>query len=365
MSLLLYLLGVGVPLTPTPKENSRQRNRLHKAPPERLSGQTLYSCNGILDVFRDQSCLKIFDDKNSSEAELQNEDNPKSTNSHSHPHIGFFLERPIANPSEDSISTYYSEDMDLQTRRRRAKTPVFAIGQLETNSMIRASDRARNLAEEYQAILPSRSVTPYLNLVIPKPKSRKLRKSKCQLSLRDLVKEQSKRTDSIAYSDAETLVGSESPNSLPSPTKAEFDEKVKLPVVESFHDLPNLLDPVTAAFEDDIGLKICVDLLTNELATALFRQHPAEREDRASGLQILLMIEAYETVQQHVRQQLCDPDTTDEMIDHVKSVDKILTYWLKVLYSVYDHSREMKNEKNDVGDQFPLRDAPDQRYSLG
>jgi hypothetical protein len=105
-----------------------------------------------------------------------------------------------------------------------------------------------------------------------------------------------------------------------------------------------------ATLDDDIGLEICVDLLTTELATALFRQHPAEREDRASGLQILLMIEAYETVQQHVRQQLCDPRVTEEMSNHVKSCDKILGYWLKVLYSVYDQSQEKNFEKRAVED---------------
>jgi hypothetical protein len=288
-------------------------------------------------------------DVNSSVTELEEE----ATKSR---HIGYLIENPQPDSPEDSISNYPNQGMDPEhLRRTRAKTPVFSIGQLERNSM-HSTDKAQTLAEEYQSLLPPRTFTPYI-LDIPKltpKKLPKIRKIKCQLSLRDAIKEQSNRGHSVAYSDADTLIGSESPISPHSPKDGYFD-KAKLPIISSHEQLSSV--PL-AAFDDDIGLKICVDLLTNELATALFRQHPAEREDRASGLQILLMIEAYEAIQKNVRQQLCDPHVTQEMKDHVKSVDKILRYWLKVLYSVYDHSQEGKLQKAD-GEQGLLNSLED------
>jgi hypothetical protein len=349
MALLSYMLGGAHPSTPTPTRK-HLRKRLRKAPPRVTSTHSLYSCKGILDVAWARSCLDFFNPEGySSVARLEDNGNEKTASSM---HTGFLPEKPQADSSEDSTSNYPVEEMDREhPRRLRAKTPVFAVGQLERNSMIQPFDKAQTLAEQYQALLPPRAFTPsLLNHPQLTPKNlHRLRKTKCQPSLRDLVKEQelSNRAHSVAYSDAETLVGSESPTSQHSPTDGEF-EKVKLPIINP-HD-QTLSDPL-AAFDDDIGLKICVDLLTNELATALFRQHPAERQDRASGLQILLMIEAYEAIQKNLRQQLCDLHVTQEMKDHVKSVDKILRYWLKVLYSVYDHAQEKKLQQKVDGDQ--------------
>jgi hypothetical protein len=360
MALLSYMLGGAHPSTPTPT-HKHLRKRLRKAPPRITSTQSLYSCKGILDVARAQFCLDFFIPEGySSVARLEDNGTEKTASSM---HIGFLLEKPQADSSEDSTSKYTVEEMDREhPRRLRAKTPVFAVGQLERTSMIQPFDKAQTLAEQYQALLPPRGFTPFLlndSQLTPKNLHR-LRKTKCQLSLRDLVKEQelSNRAHSVAYSDAETLVGSESPTSQHSRTDREFD-KVKLPIINP-HD-QTLSDPL-AAFDDDIGLKICVDLLTNELATALFRQHPAERQDRASGLQILLMIEAYEAIQKNVRQQLCDLHVTQEMKDHVKSVDKILRYWLKVLYSVYDHSQDKKLQQKVDEDQWPLCASPEEGH---
>ena len=97
-----------------------------------------------------------------------------------------------------------------------------------------------------------------------------------------------------------------------------------------------------------------MDLLTNALATAFFRQHPTENEDRASGLQILLMIEAYETVQQHVRQQLYDPQVTGQENGSLRSMERILNHWLEVLHSVYDRSEEAKRNKKLLEHEQPL-----------
>jgi predicted amidohydrolase len=96
-------------------------------------------------------------------------------------------------------------------------------------------------------------------------------------------------------------------------------------------------------FDNDIGLKICVDLLTDELATTLLRHNPAELGARASGLQILLLIEAYEMVQQQVRQKLDAALLHGRKERHVTSIEQILDHWLQVLYAVYDRSYAQKN----------------------
>ena len=340
MALISYMLG-GLHSSSSPT-HKHERKRLRKAPPKAKSTPNLYSCEEIVNEVRAQSTLVLFkSDGNSTITELPDSEYEISR---SRPEIGFLFDKPQANASRSLMRNYSTDEMDPEfLKRTRAKTPVFAIGQLEKASMF--IDKAQALAEQYQSLLPPRTFTPYpLNLPDLAPKKlQRLRKIKCQLDLRDSIKEDPSRGHSVAYSDAETLVGSESPSPPPSPTETEDHfEEAKSPLLDP-HD--RSLSDSMAIFEDDIGLKICVDLLTTELATALFRQHPAERGDRASGLQILLMIEAYEAIQKNVRQQLCDPHVTQEMADHVKSVDRILRYWLKVLYSVYDQSQEMKGKK--------------------
>jgi hypothetical protein len=333
MALISYMLG-GLNSSSSPT-HKHQRKRLRKAPPKAKSTADLYSCEAIVGEVRAQSNLVLFkSDLNLAITELLDSvyETPKAR-----PEIGILFDNPQANASKSSMRNYPTDEMDPDIlKRTRAKTPVFAIGQLETASMF--IDKAQALAEQYQSLLPPRTFTPYpLNLPEMAPKRlQRIRKIKCQLDLRDSIKEDPNRGHSVAYSDAETLVGYESPSPPHSPIEDHFKEA-------NPHN-QNSSNSI-AIFEDDIGLKICVDLLTTELATAMFRHHPAERGDRASGLQILLMIEAYEAIQKNVRQQLCDPQVTQEMTDHVKSVDRILRYWLKVLYSVYDQSQEMIEEK--------------------
>jgi hypothetical protein len=54
-----------------------------------------------------------------------------------------------------------------------------------------------------------------------------------------------------------------------------------------------------------------------------------------------------------------DPQITLEMRNHVKSVDKLLRYWLKVLYSVYDQSQEQQLQKKTAAKQWPCCNSPE------
>ncbi|KAH7413061.1 hypothetical protein BKA64DRAFT_344163 [Cadophora sp. MPI-SDFR-AT-0126] len=315
-------------------------------------------------------------------------------------HVHFL--QPPSNLSNDSISIYSTHSsvslatnkmdaaesemqlqmqMQLQQHRRRSKTPVFFVGQLERKSVASVCelDKAQLLASEYQALLPLRLKTSfaqstsqseshfqeldvdhdYDNSAPYRPKTpKRLRKIKCQVSLRDLVKQHSQcgPSPSTPVSDAETLVGS-----LPcSPLDEDFDKQTHQPLFSPHHDtqIHNIssdeddelsLPSLTTSPSNDIGLKICTELLTNELATALLRHHhplEADTKDRASGLQILLMIEAYETVQSQVRRMLYDARVTGKQFGHVHEAERILEHWLMALYAVYDREQEEENRRS-------------------
>jgi hypothetical protein len=357
MAAVLYMLGHR-PATPSETTPHQERRRLQKKLQEQKSNESFYSCKEIFDVVRAQSCLTIFstesDDDLTSIPDHQNLENKQGWGTPPPPPTVYLLNNKPENPSEYSISVYSSEEMDPRLQqRRRAKTPVFAIGQLEGKNLGTSPvDKAQALAAQYQDELPSRSMTPYVEEDLPKFTRKTLRKVKCQMSLRDLVKDQSERPLSTLSSDTDTLVGSASPTSQLSPTKGEFDqEEVAL---FKTHRNPYLMvneaDCSRSALDHNIGLKICVDLLTNELATALFRQHPAESEDRASGLQILLLIEAFEGIQRQARQRR--HNLHRQTADHyVEEMENILNHWLEVLYLVYDQSQEKRNSKIFAKDQ--------------
>ncbi len=240
--------------------------------------------------------------------------------------------------------------------RRRSKTPVFFVGQLERSSVVCALDQAQALAEEYQAVLPLRLKNSFIEPLLQK-KPKKLRKIKCQLSLRDLVKQHSQCSPSTPGSDVETLVGS--PTWPQSPLEGEFDKQVY-----ELHDSDDEQTLSGSNRDSDIGLKICTELLTNELAAALLRQQSSENRDRVSGLQILLMIEAYETVQQQVRKMLYDAKVTGKNFDHVRSAEETLEHWLQALYAVYDRSQEEEERMNRLEYEWPVRGSPRPTSSL-
>jgi hypothetical protein len=108
-------------------------------------------------------------------------------------------------------------------------------------------------------------------------------------------------------------------------------------------------DPTVAG--NTVGMQLCMDLLTNDLATALYRQHPAEGGNRVSGLQILLMIEAYETLQQRLREEVLSSEVRDISEEHVKDVDSSLDHWLQALRSIYE--RSLSRDRGNLREPVP------------
>lgn len=231
-------------------------------------------------------------------------------------------------------------------RRTCAKTPVFCVGQLESKT------DAQSLAQYYQGLLPPRLMTPlpeldtavepeYAAAIFPVRTIRKMKRSR---SLRSLCKKH-ERCESL--SDSETLVGSESPKEPLSPWMPQHERK--LSSQSTFNCYTPDDDPIEEmeAFDNDMALKKCMELLSNELSAVIAEQQPLEGDiRRSSGLQILLMIESYEKIQQHLRQNIEDHEK-----GQIKDVERILEYWLKVLYSVYDRSYESETKEHE--EYFP------------
>lgn len=360
MALILYLFSRSS--WGSPRSHSSKGKKLHK---RSLGEKTQLPLKAIFDIDRDHATLDLASkSKSEDELTLVNDSKPHS---HVEPeqHIKFAISPRQSTISTDSDSeSYYSID-EMQfggspcLRRTRAKTPVFMIGQLEKIQEAK-EDKAMHLASEYQASLPHRTFTP-----LPVRMHRKLRKIKCQVSLRDLILAQEgevPRSPGAISSDGdgETLVGSEptSPYVKLRDYQALEEEQLKI----QLH--PEISAESNSDLNQDIGLKICADLLTNELVTALFKHHPASpplASDRASDLQILLLIEAYELA---LKQLLEKGSTVHVTEDHVRSFQQVLEHWLDVLYEVYDRMQEARGVDTEATKlEWPCKSPAPIRFS--
>ena len=350
MPLILYPFGGAAthdkPVS-YPNQPRKQRRRLQK-PPKVLA---VHSCKEAFDVFQAKlvpNLIPAYDDGSSTRV-----NSSYSKSRVGQPHIGTLLlqeSQPLSdtiysldNNSYDNstdTSIYSRDNMDIEIlKRTRAKTPCFWVGALDekpeqVDEVV--EDPANIFANNYQAELPLRTFTPN-HESLPTPLRKTVRKIKGQLSLRDLVT--CDRPYSSSDSISSTLVGSDTPKSQASPASGYFPSKLS-------RDFPSEDASQPQDNHKDIRMQICVDLLTNALATEMFKQHPGEDLDRASGLQIMLMIEAYENVQQHIRQEIHELHVTGKNPDHVEAVDNMLGNWLEALYALYDQSEARKTRKN-------------------
>ncbi|TGO58681.1 hypothetical protein BCON_0052g00250 [Botryotinia convoluta] len=248
-------------------------------------------------------------------------------------------------PSNYSISIYSSDERSttskMETLRKRAKTPVFFIGQLEKKAMEHNSSEW--LTNQYQKTLPRRRISSSWNLDLPViPVKRTLRKIKSQESLRDLCRRNA--TSPSEASDCETLVGSDGRGS-PHSSIFKGDEK------NNNFGVENVASPTcepldkTSLSDQDISLQICLNLLTSKLSTSLQQDHHTmEQENKASSLEILLMIEAYESIRKGLQAGSRDLHVTS-------AAETALDQWIQALYTIYedchgiDHRRTALNKR--------------------
>lgn len=252
-----------------------------------------------------------------------------------------------------SLSIYPPDEMLIAgeiLKRTRAKTPCLWVGQLDGAPCDGRSDAAIALACEYQAMLPPRSYTPSLDTV---PVGRTLRKVKGQQSLRHLIAENTPPTSikssasyrsgsscsSVLDGDALTLVGSESHGVCPlTPVPGSFPREESPPPAFDVWKSPS---PSVASHDGQTaaGFQVCLELLTEQLAAGLFKRHPVEHLNRASGLQLQLMIEAYQSVLQHIRGETTIPHLTGLQLGNLADIEQTVDHWVRALHAVYDRTR--------------------------
>lgn len=242
--------------------------------------------------------------------------------------------------------------------RRRAKTPIFSIGQLEeiprpSNALARTTS-VDLIAEQYRALLDYRA-----------PNYAESCSGSSRASLegdegahgdddddddekededeeQELVMMRRQRgTDSVPD---ETILFA--PKNLVdiaqcSPTSDDgtlvsFEEETVYFKPVSFSPEPRSPVPQPPASpsyyptpDDNLSLQICLDLLTRELSSALLAGQPGRSCTGTSALQVWVMIEAYE----RLRDQILERSHGSE---ESRSLAAMFDMWLRALYSLHD-----------------------------
>lgn len=256
-------------------------------------------------------------------------------------------------PPPQSSSGSDSSTPSTTRMRRRAKTPIFSIGQLEDiprpgNGLGRTSS-VDLIAEQYRAVLESRHSSVYSNdpsepaLLPPHDDGDGEGPPLMQ------------RPDSLGYLQDETLIGTPTGMTQLSHPSATSDDGTLV----SFQDETVYFKPVsfspgpesplpplsrqttTDTTDDNVSLQICLDLLTRELSSA-FAGRPCGSSAGTSALQIWVMIEAYE----RLRDQMAELSQGNEQ---ARSMEMMFDMWLRALYKIHDTMTGVPAGANDYG----------------
>lgn len=221
----------------------------------------------------------------------------------------------------------------MNLMKRRAKTPILSIGQLENarrpgRPLVRTSS-VDLIAEQYQARLEyldasyEPPLSPYdTELDEPVPPLRRRRSSNyCQ---EESPIEHSPRMAEIANpspaSDDGTLVSFQGDTVYFKPVSLS-------PEPESSPQRWNRQSTQSTA-DDNVSLQVCLDLLTRELSSAIAGR-PSRPPVDTAALQILVMIEAYEKL----RDQMAEISHGNEQ---ARTMESMFDFWLRALYAVHD-----------------------------
>ncbi|CAP66681.1 uncharacterized protein PODANS_4_8140 [Podospora anserina S mat+] len=217
--------------------------------------------------------------------------------------------------------------------RRRAKTPIFSIGQLEgiprpSNALARAST-VELIAEQYRALLESDNTAreaSHSESHSEPPPSRQERR----LSIRRRQSSDHLRDESRAPRPVDAASGSPISDDG---TLVSFEEETVYFKPVSFSPEPSPRPPpgsiANAPAPDNLSLQICLDLLTRDLASAL-ASRPSRTNSETSALQVWVMIEAYE----RLRDQFGSAGLGCE---EYGALEGMLNFWLRALYSIHDN----------------------------
>ncbi|KAK4149592.1 hypothetical protein C8A00DRAFT_18740 [Chaetomidium leptoderma] len=252
--------------------------------------------------------------------------------------------KPTTPQAQQSPSASDSTAPTRPKMRRRAKTPVLSIGQLEDiprqgRGLSRTSS-VDLIAEQYKAILEVQRSSPYSddNHSDEPPLSHQ------EIDIDELVMLRRRRSSNslpgqTSSGDSTRMVGlaNLSPTSDDG-TLVSFQEEAVYFKPVSFSPEPEspilpLSQPQTTTHDynddddDNVGLQICLDLLTRELSSAIAGR-PCRSSVDTSALQVLAMIEAYE----RLRDQMAELSSGNEQ---ARSLEMMFDMWLRALHSIH------------------------------
>lgn len=241
--------------------------------------------------------------------------------------------QPHASPGSDSTNNPSTPKM-----RRRAKTPILSIGQLEevprpTNTPSKTSS-VDLIAEQYQAVLEYRHSysSVYSDQSVECPLSTAVSDAAEPVTLRrqrssGYLRDDARNGDSPRMAE----LASVSPMSDDG-TLVSFQDKTVYfkPISFSPEEPKSPPRPLSGrtTTDDNLSLQICLDLLTRELSSAMPGQ-PCRSSTATSALQIWVMIEAYE----RLRDQMAELSNTNKQ---ARAMEMMFDMWLRALYSVHD-----------------------------
>lgn len=249
--------------------------------------------------------------------------------------------------------------MDNQTqRRRRAKTPIFSIGQLENiprpgNALASNEKRlsAEVMAEQYRALIASRNSILKETHSEP-PQSRQGHRDDYDNPFDDEMPHHDMNHPSSANTDLlppEVPLPNGSPTTSDDGTLVGFEEETVYFKPVSFSPEPETPDleqqqrhfqsPLPGQIPGNLSLQICLDLLTRDLSSGLKGAGLSVNSgNNTSALQVWVMIEAYE----RLRDQLFAEASSGRLgnlgvgLDEVGGVGLMIDMWLRALYSIHD-----------------------------
>lgn len=260
-----------------------------------------------------------------------------------------------------TITTQGSIDSECSSRstsmsRRRAKTPVFAVGQLEEIDKRRSdydventsrNNNAESIAEQYRALLESRA--SYFDMKEKAEEADSWEDADsyrgCDETEADLGASPETAQDPTIlspHSDDGTLVSFEEETIYFKPMSLSCTPEPRSPLTMSnrrYGPSTSALSVPASPPPDHLSLQICLDLLIREL-TAAFSAQPYRQSSDASALQIWLMIEAYE----RLKTLLLSMSLSQE---EAQPLQMMFDLWLRALYAIHDSMTDNHPEDYD------------------
>ncbi|ETS74285.1 hypothetical protein PFICI_14151 [Pestalotiopsis fici W106-1] len=255
----------------------------------------------------------------------------------------------------------HSSAASASTSRRKAKTPVTRIGQLEESAAatrdpasMQDATSIEHIAESYRALVetPSdveeRFMTPFQEFQeLPSDLGTRAWEVpadgpvKTVISLSQSYKQD---TGSPTASDG-TLVGFEEDAIYFKPVSLLTDPpSPRNQVAEVITVSPSHGQSVASLLPENPTVQIISDLLTKELSTA-FGSNAMRPSGETSSLQVWLMIEAYEKLKEKV-------DNMGLGAEHTQSVQSMFGMWLQTLHTIHDNltGDDGRHSESDYGE---------------